>query len=104
MRQDGNILAAVPQRWNRDDEGAEAEVQVLPERPGGDRCTQISVCGRDHPRIDLDRALAADATNLTLLQRAQQLCLNARRHLAELVQEESAVRRHFEESGLVAHG
>ncbi len=43
---------------------------------------------RHHPHVDLDRLLAADALELLLLQRAQQLHLHRRRHVADLVEEQ----------------
>ena len=44
----------------------------------------------------------ADAADLAFLQRAQQLGLDRRRHLADLVEEDRAVAGHLEEAGLVA--
>jgi hypothetical protein len=49
----------------------------------------MSRCVADrHAHVDLDGLLAADALELALLQHAQQLQLQGRRHVADLVEEQ----------------
>ena len=44
----------------------------------------------DHAYIDLDSVCRADRSNLLLLQHAQQLHLQAHRHVADLVEQQRA--------------
>ena len=53
-------------------------------------CLQVAVRGGDEPHVDADRLDAADALELALLQRAQELHLHLDRDLADLVEEERA--------------
>lgn len=70
-----------------------------------DGCTQVAIRrGHDHDaRIDRDRALPANAATLAFLQRSQQLCLDLRCRLSDLVQEDRAAAGDLREPGLVAH-
>ena len=86
-----------------DDEGAEPEIQILPKRSGIDGRAQIAIGRRDDAGVDLDVALTADAPDLALLQRPQQLRLDGGRDFADLVEEDRAVAGDFEQAGLVAH-
>ena len=98
-----NVLSTVAQWWNRDHEPAESKVQVLAKGTCGNRSSQVAVGGGDNPCVYLDRPFGANATNLTLLESAQQLRLDCRRDLTHFVQEQRAVRRDFEQAGFVAN-
>ena len=66
----------------------QAVEEVLAEAPGRDLGLDVPVGRRQHAHVDLDRLLAADALELPLLQHAQQLELQRRRHVADLVEEQ----------------
>jgi hypothetical protein len=51
---------------------------------------QITVGGGDDPDIDLDRLIASHAVDLAIFQYPQQFLLKWQRHVAELIQKESA--------------
>ena len=72
------------------------EQQVLAEPPRGDFGLQVAIAGGDQTDVDLDRPAAADAIDLALLDRAQQLGLQARVHLADLVEQQRAAARLLE--------
>src|SRR5262249_25559651 len=94
--------APLAQGWHADGHHLEAEEEVLAEAPGGELGLQIAVGGRDHADVDLDRLRCTDASNLPLLQDAQELYLHLGADLADLVEEESAAARLFEEAALHA--
>ena len=52
--------------------------------------------GRDHPDIDAHRCLSADAVELALGEHPQQPCLQRRRHVADLIEEQRAAIRLLE--------
>src|SRR5439155_7459059 len=68
----------------------QAIVEVLAKAPVGDPGFQVLVGRGDHPHVDLDRDVAADALELLLLERAEKLRLRLERHVADLVEEERA--------------
>ena len=78
--------------------------QVLAERALGHGPLQVAVAGRDQADVDRDRACAADAVDLALLDRAQELGLQARLHLADLVQEQRAATGLLEPPDPPRHG
>ena len=85
-----NIAVALTQRRQRQGEDVQPVIQVLAE-PALRYClTETHVCGRDHPDIDIDRLASANAHDLALLQKAQEMCLQIHRHVADFVEEESA--------------
>jgi hypothetical protein len=59
---------------------------------------QVDGGGGEHPHVDLDLLRAADAAYATLLQRAQQLCLQLGESCADLVHEERAAVRELEQA------
>ena len=102
LRERRDRLAPLAQRRYRNDERGQAVEEILPEGAGVDGGAKIAVRGRDNPRARLDARLAAHPPDLALLQRAQQLRLEAGRHLADLVEKQRAGAGHLEEAGLVA--
>src|SRR5450432_171229 len=99
-----DVLAALAQRRQRDAGHGQAEVQILAKLPLLDHAREIAVRRDDDAHVDLARALAADAAELALLQHAQQLALHARRHLADLVEEQRAAVGDLEQAARVALG
>ena len=89
-RQLRQILDAIAQRRHPDRDHVEPVVQVLAEPPFLDRLLEIDVGGGDESEIRLDRMRAADALDLFLLDRAQQLGLQLVAQIADLVEEQRA--------------
>ena len=75
--------------------------QVLAELAGGDHRGEIAVRRRDDADVDLARLGVADAVERALLEHAQHLDLQRRRHVADLVEEERAEVGDLEQPGLV---
>jgi hypothetical protein len=72
--------------------------EILTERPGIDRRSQIAVrCGQ-HSHVNGKRLAAADAFKLSLLQHAKQGDLRLDGKIANLIQEYRAAIRRFKAS------
>ncbi len=74
----------------------QAVVQVLAEGAGPHHRLEVAVRGGQHAHIDLDRTVAAEARELAVLQHVQQLGLEGRRHVADLVEHHRALLRELE--------
>ena len=81
----------------------QAVEQILAEAPGGDLGLDVPMRGGEDAHVDLDCLLAADALELALLQHAQQLELQARRHVADLVEEQRPLVGQLEAPELPLH-
>ena len=88
-QEDGVAVALAERRKAQGDLGQPIE-KVLAEPAGADQIVQIAMSGAHHPHIDGDLLAAADALDHTLLQEAQQLTLERRRQISDLVQEQGA--------------
>src|SRR4029079_11373095 len=64
-----DVLAAIAQRRNSNDEGAETEIEVFAEGASVDGRPQIPVGGRHDAGVHFDGALRPHASNLTFLER-----------------------------------
>ena len=82
----------------------QAKIQVLAERSARDLDRQVPVGGGQDARIHLYRRCAAEPVDLPLLQRAQQLGLQADVHLADLVQQQRAAVGCLELADAARHG
>src|SRR5205823_4956224 len=85
-----NIVAPIAQRGGREGDDMEAVVEVLPELPGRDQRGQVAVGGGDDPDVDVDGALTADPLEFALLQDPEQLELERRGDVADLVEQQGA--------------
>src|SRR5438105_2689162 len=99
-----NILPALAQRRERDRNYVEAIEEVLAELALVDHLLEIAVGGSDDPDVDGDRLGGADGTDLAALEGAQELDLEGRRHLADLVEQQRPARGLLEEPLLVRAG
>ena len=84
------IVDALAQRRHADRNDVDAVVQVLAEAAVLDRLLEIDVGRRHQAEIGLDRLAAADALDLALLNRAQQLGLQVEAQVTNLVEEQGA--------------
>ncbi len=74
----------------------ESEVEIGAEPPRFDELAQVAIGGRDHARSHRPRLRRADPLELAIFQNAQQLDLQRRTELADLVEKDRAVARHLE--------
>ena len=78
--------------------------EVFAEGAFLDELPKVGVGRRNDAGVELDRLRFADALDLALLQRAQQLGLQRQRHQADFVDEERAAVREFEPADAVGDG
>ncbi len=95
--QQGNVLAALSQRRYAQLEHRDPVVEVLTEEALANQLHQVAVGGRQQSEVRGDLLGATDAREGSLLDYAQQLCLQQRTELRYLVQKESAAVRTLEE-------
>ena len=85
-RQD--VVPALAQRRHVQLDDLEPVVEILPEGAAGDPVGEVAVGGGHDAHVDLPALVLADAPDLPLLERPQELDLHARRDLADLVQQQ----------------
>src|SRR5437016_14260496 len=85
-------------------EHREPVIQVRAERPGLDQMLEITVRGCDQPDIGPQRRRAADPFVLPFLQHAEQLRLDRRGEIADLIEEERAAGGDLEATALETIG
>src|SRR5262249_30943110 len=85
-----DVLPPAAERRHLDPADGEAMKKVVAEAADEDLAVEIAPRRREDPDVDLDRLVAADATDLRPLDRAKELRLNRQRELADLVDEEGA--------------
>ena len=90
VRERQDVARARAQRRHLDVDDVEAVVEVLAEAPRRDLVGEVAVGRRDDADVDLHGLVAADALERALLEDAQELDLDRRRDLADLVEEERA--------------
>ena len=85
-----DLVAPLAQRRHRRFDDLEPVVEVLAELAAQHHRLEIAVGGRDHAHVDVDLLVAAKLGELGVLQDVQQLGLQRRLHLADLVEEDRA--------------
>src|SRR5580700_6974348 len=99
-----NIGAAFAQRWNRDSEHVEAEIEVFAE-PACCNCSGEIGIGESHEaRIHAKRIGAAKPLEGAFFDDAQKLCLHTGRQRSDFVEDNCATLRHFEAALLASDG
>jgi hypothetical protein len=99
-----HVLAPLAERRQADVHDVQAIVKILAERALAHEISQILVGRRDHARIDGDGLGAADRPDLPLLEHAEELDLEAHRHVADLIEQERAAVRGLEQALVAAVG
>ena len=97
-RQFGDVGRAFAERRDVDFKRIDAIHQVLAKIAVLDHLFQISMRGTNDTDVDLLRFVVSDAAYFAAFQHSQQLGLHRLRQLADLVQEQRAAVRHFEQS------
>src|SRR5262249_33715158 len=103
-REQGHVGGTLAQRRDPDREDAEPVVEVATEASGLDLGGERTVRGGDDAGAYPVRSVGADGLHLAVLEHPQQLHLDRRRRLADLVEEDGAVAGLGEESLPVALG
>ena len=93
-----NVLAALPQRRDRDGENSQAVVEVAAKLAVGNHLFQVAIRGRDEAHVDRNRARAAQPFEFFFLQSAQELGLKFGRKVAHFVEKQSALMSQFQPS------
>ena len=96
MREFDHVFGALAKRRQLDPDHVEPEVEVLAKRTAAHLRLEIHVRGGHEPRVGAQGLGAADAVELLVLEHAQQLGLDRRRELADLVEEQRAATRLLE--------
>ncbi len=90
LREHGDVPAALAQRRQLDAGHGEAKEEIVAELPDLDLVIEIAPGRGDHPHVDADRSVPADALDLRSLEHAQELGLERGAEIADLVDEERA--------------
>ena len=91
LGQERDLLGALAQRRHLDLDHVEAVVEILAEAPGGHGLLDVLVGGGQHAHVHLDGVAAAHAGELPVLEHVQELALERRVEIADLVEEDRAV-------------
>ncbi len=101
--QQQDVVVAIAKRRNENLRDVQAVIQILAKISGRDTLTQIAIRRGNHADVHLLlNPIGAEAMNLAGFQKPQQHALHARRHLAELIEEQRAAVRENGESRFVA--
>src|SRR6185295_11134421 len=98
-----DVLRPVSKRRQVNRIHTQAIVQVSPKRSGGDRRLQVAMGGGDHAHVDTLRARRSDALELAFLQHAEELHLNIRRQVTDLVEKDRTAVGQLEPAGPRGH-
>src|SRR5204862_1345912 len=98
VREKRNVLDALAKARAPKWEDVETEEEVIAERAVGDALSEVLVRCREDADVHVDHMLAADAADLTRLERAKDLRLRDEIHVADFVEEERAAVRLLEEA------
>ena len=83
-------------------EHVEAVEQVFAKRTFADHFFQVAVGRAEDPHVDLDLTIATDPTEAAIVEEAQQLGLQVRRHLADFVEKYRALVGQFHQPRFAA--
>ena len=90
LREVRDLVAPLAQRRHGDLDDLEPVVEILAELAPQHHLLEIAVGRRDHPDVDVDVLVAAELGELRVLEDVEQLGLQRRFHLADLVEEDGA--------------
>lgn len=104
LGEEPDVLAPLSKRWEPDRQHVDPVEEILAEASRLDLALEIAVRGCDHAHVDRDGARPAEPFDAPLLQRAQELRLDGRRELADLIEEEGSSRCGLEATDLLLAG
>ena len=96
-----NVFRTFPERRNPDPNDIKAIQQIRPEALFRRFDAHVPVCRGHQTHIDLAAERLSNATDLVLLNHAEQLCLRTRRQIRDFVEKECSAIGFFEESGFI---
>src|SRR5581483_7650768 len=99
-----DVFAAVAQRRQQNRDDIQPVIEIFAEATALHFLLQVLLRRAHEADIDFDRFIAPDALELPLLQDPQQLHLDDRRDLADLIEEERALMRELEPAAPLLHG
>src|SRR5438067_12736656 len=88
--QQWDVTVAFAQRWQRDRHHLQAVEEILAEFALGDFLLEVAVGGGDDANVDADIRQTTDTLEGLLLEKPEELGLEARRHLADFVEKHRA--------------
>ncbi len=104
LGEEGNVLAALAERWELQHDDVEAVEEVFAEAAVFDGLLEVDVGGGDDADVDLDLAGAAEMHEAAVLEDAEDLGLHVHGHGADLVEKEGASVGDFKEAFLGGDG
>src|SRR5216683_1040900 len=97
--QQRNLGCPFAQRGNIDGQHIQPVIQIFPEAPRLHRFLNLHIGRRQHPYIRVDQVPPAESRILVVLKDVQQLGLQVRAHLRDLVEKDGALVGQFEFPG-----
>src|SRR5205823_2253052 len=92
-------VVPLPERRQGDRELVQAVIDILPEPASPRFALEGDIGGSDDPREHLDRALAAEWLDLSLLQRTQELRLRGEGEVDDLIEEQRGTASPLRQAG-----
>ena len=100
--QQQQVVSALGEPGQRDRHDRQPVIEVLAEATFPDQRGHVAVRGGDDSHVHRNRHRASDALDLVLLQRAQDLALQRKTHVADLVEQQRAAVRALEAPDLAS--
>ncbi len=101
LRERGDVLAPGAERREAEADDGKPEVEVLAKAPVVHVLGEVAIRRSDDAHVDLPDRVAADAPDLAVLEDAEELRLQRRGKLADLVEEDGAALGLLEDAGAV---
>ena len=98
MSERQDVIPALPERWQCKGDNGETVVKIVSHSPSSHCLFQVAVRRGDNSRMNVNLLQPPQMANLMLLQRSQELNLEERGHLADLIQEYGPSRRELKNS------
>src|SRR5687768_1283207 len=97
----GNVLRMLAERRQVELHDVEPIEEIAPETPLLHRLLERTRCRGDHPDVDAASLASAEPADLAVLEHAEQLRLEAERHVADLVEQQCAPVGCLEQTGAI---
>src|SRR5207302_10824955 len=95
----GDSLASLAERWKAYGDDVQTIEQILAEPTRANLVLEVAGSRGQHTDVDLHRPLSTNARVALVGQHAEDLALRRQGHVGDLVQEQSAAVRMFEQPG-----
>src|SRR5881227_4429541 len=103
-RERGNVFAPFSERWKRNLDCVQAKEQILTETPAAHFFVQFRVGSRDDSDIYSLCPGRTDSFHFTDFENAQQFCLQVKRNVSDLVEEQSSCIRQLKSADTIHFG